>query len=58
MLDALLPRTDAGVLAQFIAVMVVSALAIIAVRRQPEWRIFVTGVSVLTLGLMAARAIH
>ena len=58
MLDALLPRTDAGVLAQFIAVMVVSAVAIIAVRRQPEWRIFVTGVSVLTLGLMAARAIH
>jgi len=58
MLDALLPRTDAGVLAQFIAVMVVSALAIIAVRREPEWRIFVTGVSVLTLGLMAARAIH
>lgn len=58
MLDALLPRTDAGVLAQFIVVIVVFALVIFALRRRPEWRTFVTGVGVLTLGLMAARAIH
>lgn len=58
MLDVLLPRTDAGVLAQFIVVIVVFALAIFALRRQPEWRLLVTGIGVLTLGLMAARAIH
>jgi hypothetical protein len=58
MLDVLLPRTDAGVLTQFIVVITTFTLTVFWLRRQPEWRIFATGLGVLTLGLMAVRAIH
>lgn len=58
MLDLLLPRTDAGVAVQLIVAITVFAIAIYLVRRHLEWRIFVVGFAVLTLGLMALRTVH
>ena len=57
--DLLLPRTDLGVLVQVIVVFVVfPPLIYVAVRRQRDVGIFVTGVFMLLLGLMAVRTIH
>lgn len=58
MRDVLLPTTDAGVLAQFVAVGAVMLLAATALRRHRELRTFVTGVGVFTVALMALRAVH
>lgn len=56
--DLLLPRTDAGVLAQLSIVLVASGIAIWALRKRPDAALVVIGVTVVTLSLMGLRALH
>lgn len=56
--DLLLPRTDAGVLAQGAAVGAALTIAAIAVRRSPDLRWLVAGLAVMALGLFGLRALH
>ncbi|MGD9753132.1 MAG: hypothetical protein AB7W59_19230 [Acidimicrobiia bacterium] len=58
MRDFLLPRTDAGVLAQVITVAAVTLATTVALRHRRQVRTFATGVGVFLLALMAARALH
>lgn len=57
-MDVLLPRTDAGVATQAAVAVAVLATSFFAVRRNPELRRFVTGLTVMTLALFGLRAIH
>lgn len=57
-MDLLLPRTDAGVLAQVIVATAVFAGLTWRFRRNKDVRIFVIGLWVLTYGAMGVRAIH
>lgn len=57
--DLLLPRTDMGALVQLVIVFVVfPPLIWLAVRRERDVGVFVTGIFVLLLGLMALRTVH
>ena len=58
MSDLLLPRPDAGVLAQVIIVSVAFGAAALALRRRRELRVFVMGMWVMTYAAMGLRAIH
>lgn len=58
MTELLLPRTDAGVLAQTVTASAVYAAALVAVRRNRELLWFVGGLATLTLGLFALRTLH
>jgi hypothetical protein len=58
MTDLLLPRTDAGVLFQFIAATLVFIAVTWRFRGNKDARVFVVGLWVLTYGLMGVRAIH
>ena len=58
MTELLLPRTDAGVLAQTVTAGAVYAAALVAVRRNRELLWFVGGLAALTLGLFALRTLH
>ena len=58
MRDLLLPRTDGGVLAQTLIIVPLLFGSLVAVRRHREFRTFVLGVLVFTLGLMGLRAVH
>ena len=58
MTDLLLPRTDAGVLAQVVVLATVFALALWAARRNRDAMVFVAGVAVFTAGLVALRTLH
>ena len=58
MTDLLLPRTDAGVLAQVVVLAAVFALALWAARRNRDAMVFVGGVAVFTAGLVALRTLH
>lgn len=58
MLDLLLPRTDAGALAQAIAVAALSAVALVAVRRNRDVLWFVAGLTTLTFAWFALRTVH
>ncbi len=58
MLDLLLPRTDAGVAAQAIVAAVILAILGFAVRRNPDRRIFVIGLAVMTVALFGVRMVH
>ena len=58
LLDLALPSTDAGAIAQAVIALVVLGTAYWFVRRQAEARIFVIGLAVLSLSLMALRAVH
>lgn len=56
--DLLLPRTDAGVLAQVIgAVVVLGALAFV-VRRNRDLLVFVAGLTTITAAWFALRTVH
>ncbi len=57
-MDLLLPRTDAGVLAQLIIATVVFAALTWRLWHNKDARIFVIGLWVLTYGAMGVRAIH
>ncbi len=58
MTEVFLPRTDAGVVAQALVVFPILTGALVAVRRDREWRVFVLGLLVITLAWFGARAIH
>lgn len=60
MLDDLLqPRTDGGVVAQVVLVLVLGVAAAIATRRDRRtWWPLVGGATFFTLGLMVLRAAH
>lgn len=58
MKDLLLPRTDAAVAVQAAIAAVVVAAALVAVRRDPDLRIFVAGVGVLGAAWFGVRALH
>jgi hypothetical protein len=57
-MDLLLPRTDAGVAAQFGVFVVVSLAALVLVRRQRQWLILASGLIVFGIGLFGVRAVH
>ena len=58
MMDLLLPTTDAGVILQLAVVTVVAALVLWRIRRNPDARLFVIGLWVLSIGAMGVRALH
>ena len=57
-IDLLLPRTDAGVMAQVVGVTLVFAAALFAVRRQAHWRLLTVGLWILTYALVGLRLLH
>jgi hypothetical protein len=52
-IDQLLPRTDKGVLVQ-----AALGAALVAVRRNREWRLLVIGVLTMTAAWFGLRAVH
>lgn len=58
MVEILLPRTDAGVLAQAAGAVVMFAGAGFAVRRQRDLLVFVVGLAVITAAWFALRTVH
>jgi len=56
--ELLLPRTDAGALAQAVAAAVVTTGALIAVRRNRDLLWFVGGLATLTFAWFALRTVH
>lgn len=58
MVDFLLPRTDAGVLAQVIGAVVLFAGLAIAVRRNRDLLVFVAGLTTITAAWFALRTVH
>lgn len=58
MSDLLLPRTDAGVLAQTVIVAVVTTVAVIAARHRPDLRLLAIGAAVSLAALFGLRAMH
>ena len=58
MIDLLLPRTDAGALAQAVGAAVLFAAAAIAVRRNRELLVFVAGLASITAAWFALRTVH
>ncbi|MEX2625900.1 MAG: hypothetical protein WD225_03390 [Ilumatobacteraceae bacterium] len=58
MRDLLLPRTDAGVLAQVLIVVVLTVLGVVVARRERAVVLLVVGVGVVLLGMMGVRGLH
>lgn len=58
LVELLLPRTDAGVVAQLAAVVLVAALLLWRVRRHADLRLLVAAVTFFVLGLFSLRAMH
>lgn len=56
--DILLPRTDAAVGVQVLVVVALTALGVVAVRRERALVTLVIGVGMVVLGLMGMRALH
>lgn len=56
--DQLMPKTDAVVAMQVVAVVILFAVGVWRTWRMPDLRLFVTGLGVFVLGLMALRAAH
>jgi hypothetical protein len=56
--ELLLPRTDAGAVAQAVAAAVATAGALIAVRRNRDLVWFVGGLAALTFAWFALRTLH
>jgi len=56
--ELLLPRTDAGALAEAAATVAVGVPVLVAVWRHRELRTFVTGLLVLWVAFMALRTVH
>lgn len=56
--ELLLPRTDAGALAQAVAAAVATAGVLIAVRRNRDLLWFVGGLATLTFAWFALRTLH
>lgn len=58
MIDLLLPSSDQAALVQAIVVLLLGGLAVLALRRRSEARIFAIGATILLLAIMGVRAIH
>lgn len=58
MVDLLLPRTDAGVLAQVIVAVVVFSGAAFTVRRNHDLLVFVAGLATVTAAWFGLRTLH
>ena len=58
MIDLLLPRTDAGAGVQAIVALVLFVVALAAVRRNPDLRVFVLGLGTITAAWFALRTVH
>lgn len=58
MIEILLPRTDAGALAQAVTAGVVFTGALVAVRRNRDLLWFVGGLATLTFAWFALRTVH
>ncbi len=58
MIDLLLPRTDAGALAQAIGAVVVFGSVAIVVRRNQDLLVFVAGLAFVTAAWFALRTVH
>ncbi|MFQ5554393.1 MAG: hypothetical protein ACE5GC_03340 [Acidimicrobiia bacterium] len=58
MTELLLPRTDAGVLVQFVLVTVIFIATVFGNRRNRDVRILVVGLWVATYAAMGLRAVH
>ena len=58
MVELLLPRTDAGALAQAVTATVLFAGALVAVRRSRDLLWFVGGLATLTFAWFALRIVH
>ncbi len=56
--DVLFPATDAGVLAQMVALFVIAIVLLWLVRKTKDLVWFVAGLTVLLAGLMALRTVH
>ena len=57
-IDVLLPTTDAGVLAQLIAVLAAGSVGLTIARRHPDGRLQVVGATLVALAFMAVRTLH
>ena len=58
MRNILLPSTDAGVLVQVVAMLVVWVGLLFVVRGSAEARLLVGGIGMITLGWFGLRALH
>lgn len=58
LVEILLPRTDAGVLAQLVALAAVVLVASLLLRRRRELLLFIWGIGLVLLGGMGLRALH
>lgn len=58
MTEVFLPRTDAAVAVQAIVAAAVLTSTLIIVRRDPDLRIFVIGVAVMTVAWFGVRSLH
>lgn len=58
MVELLLPRTDAGALAQAAVAVVVFVVAGFVLRRQRELLVFVAGLAMITGAWFALRTVH
>jgi hypothetical protein len=58
MVELLLPRTDAGVLVQVVVAVVFYAALGIAVRRNRDLLVFVSGLATITAAWFALRTVH
>lgn len=56
--DLLLPRTDAGVVAQVSLLVLLVVVGLYKTWRVPDLRRLVAGVGMFVFGLMALRAVH
>ncbi len=56
--DLLLPATDAGVVAQFVIVVIILAIALWRFWASLDLRLVVIGTGLVVLGLMGFRALH
>jgi hypothetical protein len=56
--DLLYPATDAGVVAQVVGVVVVTAIVATLVRRERSLVMFTFGASMVVLGFFGVRALH
>lgn len=58
MIELLLPRTDAGAGAQAIVALLLFVVGLVAVRRNPDLRVFVLGLGTITAAWFALRTVH
>lgn len=58
MVDLLLPRTDGGALVQAVVALVVFGSVAVAVRRNRDLLVFVTGLATITAAWFALRTVH